>query len=64
MQSNPGLKANPQIADLKEYSVLMMRCTILVVVLVTAVRSACFFDRELCDQKYGCSYGCYKVSFS
>ena len=40
----------------------MMRHVILLTLLITAIYSACFFDKEKCDDKYGCSYGCYKVS--
>ncbi|KAL5250052.1 hypothetical protein ACHWQZ_G015952 [Mnemiopsis leidyi] len=37
-----------------------MRVTIFLSILITVVYSECFFDRELCDETYGCSYGCYK----
>ncbi|XP_063688041.1 uncharacterized protein LOC134821258 [Bolinopsis microptera] len=36
-----------------------MRCTIILAVLVSLAYSTCFFNGEMCDQKYGCSYGCY-----
>ena len=35
--------------------------TLVLFALIALVYTGCFFNGERCDQRYGCSYGCFEV---